>query len=121
MILALALAFFAAPETAGAQPAEGPIRLGFLPLGSPSNSYDQSTVEAFRQDLREAGLVENRHVIVDLVWVTNESEYPAAVSGLVERGAKVLVPAGSSNMKTAKTRGLTVPQALLTRADDVVQ
>jgi putative ABC transport system substrate-binding protein len=109
MILALTLALFAAPPTAGAQPAENPIRLGFLPLGSPSNAYDQSGVESFRQGLREAGLVENRHVIVDLVWIANDSEYPSAVSGLVERGARVLIPAGSSASAAAKRHTSTIP------------
>jgi hypothetical protein len=43
-------------------------------------------VEAFRQGLREAGLVDGRHVTINLVWVSNESEFPLAVSGLVQRG-----------------------------------
>jgi hypothetical protein len=73
----------APPAAVWAQPGESPVRLGFLPLGSPSNVYDQSGVEAFRQGLREAGLVENRHVIVYLVWIANDSEYASAVNGFV--------------------------------------
>lgn len=42
LIFAFTLALVAAVATAGAQPAEGPVRLGFLPLGSPSNAYDRS-------------------------------------------------------------------------------
>jgi putative ABC transport system substrate-binding protein len=41
------------PLAARAQQAENPVRIGFLPIGSPSNSYDQSLVEAFRRGLRE--------------------------------------------------------------------
>jgi putative tryptophan/tyrosine transport system substrate-binding protein len=55
------------PVAARAQQAENPARIGFLPLGSPSNAYDQSIVEAFRQGLRDADLIENRHVVIDLV------------------------------------------------------
>jgi putative tryptophan/tyrosine transport system substrate-binding protein len=36
------------PLAARAQQAKSPIRIGMLPLGSPSNPYDQSLVEAFR-------------------------------------------------------------------------
>jgi putative tryptophan/tyrosine transport system substrate-binding protein len=43
------------PLAARAQHAENPIRIGFLPIGSPSNSYDRSLVEAFRRGLREIG------------------------------------------------------------------
>src|SRR6266849_997607 len=84
------------PLAAEGQPAGGPARIGFLPIGSPSSAYDRSLVEAFRQGLRDVGLVENRHVILDLVWIKNDSEYPQAVSEMVQRGAKLLIPAGSS-------------------------
>src|SRR5207247_5456073 len=34
------------PRVARAQQAENPVRIGFLPIGSPSNSYDRLLVEA---------------------------------------------------------------------------
>jgi putative tryptophan/tyrosine transport system substrate-binding protein len=37
------------PLTAQAQQQKGPIRLGFVPIGSPENAYDLSLVEAFRK------------------------------------------------------------------------
>jgi hypothetical protein len=37
---------------AHAQQHKIPVRLGFFPIGSPSNAYDQSLVEAFQQGLR---------------------------------------------------------------------
>ena len=37
------------PLAARAQNTKNPVRLGFLPIGSPDNKYDQSLVEAFRQ------------------------------------------------------------------------
>jgi putative ABC transport system substrate-binding protein len=97
------------PLAARGQQTENPTRIGFLPIGLPSNAYDQSMVEAFRQGLREAGLVEGRHITIDLVWVSNESEFPLAVSGLVQRGAKLLVTAGSSASLAAKRYTSTIP------------
>ena len=97
------------PLVARAQQTENPVRIGFLPIGSPSNTFDQSLVEAFRQGLREVGLVENRHITIDIVWVSNESEFSQAVSDLVQRGAKLLVTAGSSASAAAKRHTSTIP------------
>jgi hypothetical protein len=41
------------PIIASAQEPKKPWRVGLLPLGSPSNPYDQSLVEAFRKGLRQ--------------------------------------------------------------------
>src|SRR6516225_7326263 len=95
------------PRIAHAQ--QSPARIGFLPLGSPSNRYDLSYVEAFRGGLTDSGLIEGRNITVDMVWVTNEPEYDYAVTELMRRGAKVLVPAGSSATAAAKRQTSTVP------------
>src|ERR1700731_4476362 len=85
------------------------VRIGFLPIGSPSNTFDRSLVEAFREGLRAAGLVENQHVIIDVVWVSIESDFPQAISDLLKRGAQLLVTAGSSASAAAKRQTSTVP------------
>jgi putative ABC transport system substrate-binding protein len=92
-----------------AQQAENPVRIGFLPIGSPSNSFDQSLVEAFRQGLRHVNLIENRNITLDTVWVAADSELSQAVSTLVLRGAKLLVTAGSSASVAAKHYTATIP------------
>ncbi|MFZ0401831.1 MAG: hypothetical protein WAL03_12210 [Pseudolabrys sp.] len=51
------------------QPQQRPVRVGVLPLGSASNEYNQALLAAFRRGLREVGLVEDRHVVLDIVWV----------------------------------------------------
>jgi putative ABC transport system substrate-binding protein len=56
------------PFAAGAQQGKRPARIGLLPFGSPSNVYDLSLVEAFRSGLRQIGLIENRDIVVDIVW-----------------------------------------------------
>src|SRR5262245_19064492 len=82
------------PIATRAQLLEGAPRVGYV--GLPSNAWDQSLVEAFRQGLRELGLVENRHFTIDVVWVSNEPEISQAISELLHRGAKLLVTVGSS-------------------------
>ena len=96
------------PIAARAQQAN-PVRIGFLPIGLPSNTYDQSLVEAFRQGLRDVGVVENRDVVLDLVWINSEPEIPQAVSELMQRGAKLLITCGTSASVAAKRQVSTIP------------
>jgi putative ABC transport system substrate-binding protein len=84
-------------------------RIGFLPLGSPSNQHDLSWVEVFRKALIENGLIEGRSIILDVVWVANDSEYDQAANELVRRGATVLVPVGSSASAACKRQTSTIP------------
>jgi len=108
---------FPPPPTANAQQAEAAYRLGLVPLGSPSNKYDQSLVEAFRQGLRQVGLIENRHVTVDIAWVGDESEFPRVLSHLIQRGVSVLIPAGTSAAVAAKRQTATLPIVFITVGD----
>ena len=97
------------PVAAHAQQSQNPLRIGFLPIGSPSNSYDQLLVEAFRKGLREVGVVENRHVVLDFVWIRNEPELPEAVNELMQRGVKLLISCGTSASVAAKRQVSTIP------------
>jgi len=95
------------PLAARAQQAKRPARIGLLPLGSESNEYDRSLVEAFRRGLADAGLMENRDVVLDIVWITGDAN--AAVSELLQRGVDLLVPCGSSASVAAGRQTSTIP------------
>src|SRR5437660_465341 len=97
------------PVVAGAQQLQSPPRVGVLPLGSASNQYNQALLSAFRRGLREVGLVEDRHVFLDIVWVESELEFPQAVSALMQRGPKLLVPSGTIASLEVKRQASTVP------------
>ena len=99
------------PLTSRAQQGRGPVRLGFLPLGSPSNAYDRSLVEAFQQGLRRVGLIENRDIILDVAWISGEPDQ--AVSDVLRRGAELLIPCGSSASVAAKRQTSTIPIVFL--------
>jgi putative tryptophan/tyrosine transport system substrate-binding protein len=94
-----------------------PIRLGLVPVGSPENTYDLSLVEAFRQGLRKVGLIENQNVILDVAWVKNDPDQ--AVSDVLQRGAQVLIPCGSSASAAAQRQTATVPIVFLNVGDPV--
>ena len=80
---------------------------------------DLSYVEAFRSGLTDNALIEGRNITVDTVWVMNEPEYDQAVIELVRRGARVLVPAGSSATAAAKRQTSTIPIVFISVGDPV--
>jgi putative ABC transport system substrate-binding protein len=97
------------PATASGQ-AKTPTRIGLLPFGSPSNDYDKSLVDAFRSGLRQAGLVEGRDVVLDIVWTSgSDADTDRAVTDLIGRGAALLVPTGSTASVAAKRHTSTIP------------
>jgi putative ABC transport system substrate-binding protein len=86
---------------------QGPVRIGVLPLGSESNAYDMSLVEALRSGLRQVGLIENRDVVLDVRWITGDPN--KAVAELIQRGADMLIPCGTNAALAAKRQTPTIP------------
>ena len=99
------------PLSSSAQQAKDLARIGMLPLGSPSSAYDQSLVEAFRQGLTQVGLVENKNIVLDVVWVDGDPN--EAVAKLIQRGVELLVPCGSSASVATKRQTSTIPIVFL--------
>jgi putative ABC transport system substrate-binding protein len=106
------------PVAVRAQQSKSPVRIGMLPIGLPSDPYNMSLVEAFRQGLREVGIVENRDVILDIVWIRG-GDPEAAVSELIQRGARLLVPSGSSFSVAARRQTSTIPIVFLHVGDPI--
>jgi len=105
------------PLGARAQPHKGPIRLGFLPIGSPRNEYDRSLVEAFQEGLRRVGLIENQNIVLDIVWVGDDPD--RAVGEALQRGAELLIPCGSGASVAAKRQTSIIPIVFLNVGDPI--
>jgi putative tryptophan/tyrosine transport system substrate-binding protein len=105
------------PLSARAQRHRGPVRLAFIPVGSPSNPYDRSLVEAFQRGLRRVGLTENQDYALDIVWAGDRPDQ--AVSEALQRGAELLIPCGSSASVAAKRQTSTIPIVFLNVGDPV--
>ena len=63
---------------------------------------------SFRLGLRQIGLVENRDIVLDIVW-TQSGDPGQAVTEVIQRGAELLVPTGSSASVAAKRQTSTIP------------
>jgi putative ABC transport system substrate-binding protein len=106
------------PLAAQSQQAIAPVRIGFLFFGSPSNTYDQSLVEAFRQGLYGAGLVEGRDMVLDVVWISGSADQ--AVTEVLQRGAKLLVPSGSTASVAANRQAGQTPIVFISVGNPMV-
>jgi putative ABC transport system substrate-binding protein len=88
-----------------------------VPLGSPGNSYDQSLVEAFRAGLRQVGLVENKEIVLDVAWTTGSPDQ--TVREVLNRGAELLIPCGSSAAVAARLQSPTFPIVFISVGDPI--
>jgi putative ABC transport system substrate-binding protein len=104
------------PRAAHSQQAGNAVRIGIVPVGSASNTYDASLVEAFRAGIRQVGLDETS---IDPVWVKNEDEYAQVIDDLLQRGVRVLVTAGTSASVAAKRRTSTIPIVFVAVGDPI--
>src|SRR5271166_358614 len=104
------------PLAARAQQAGNAARIGIVPVGSASNTYDASLVEAFRAGIRQVGLDETS---IDPVWVKNEDEYAQVVGDLLQRGVRVLVTMGTSASLAAKRQTSTIPIVFVAVGDPI--
>ena len=104
------------PLAARAQQTGNRARIGIVALGSASNPYDASLVEAFRGGIRQVGRDE---ASIDAVWIKNESEYTQAISDLLQRGVSILVTAGTTASLAAKRQTSTIPIVFVSVGDPI--
>jgi putative ABC transport system substrate-binding protein len=76
---------------------------------SKSDPYDQSLVEDFRQGMRDAGLVENRDVLLDVAWTSSELDLSQAVVRLKQRDVRLLIPVGTTASLAVKRQAPMTP------------
>jgi putative tryptophan/tyrosine transport system substrate-binding protein len=95
-------------RSAGAQPAKGMRRIGFL---SPASAADGlSNLEALRAGLRELGYVEGQSIVIEARWADGQSErLPQLAAELVRLPVDVLCTAGTPASTAAKRATSTIP------------
>jgi putative tryptophan/tyrosine transport system substrate-binding protein len=92
--------------------------IGFLVSGAPETSAP--LVEAFKQGLRENGLVEGKDYVLELRWAEGHYQrFPAFARELVEHGARVLVVSTIAAARAAQQATSTIPIVMASINDPV--
>jgi ABC-type uncharacterized transport system substrate-binding protein len=114
----------AAPLAAEAQPSARVLRIGVISSGSPASSA--TSVDAFRQRLRDLGYVEGRNIAVEVRYVdeiryaaTQPRRYHDVAAELVGLGVDIIVASGTLATRGAKEATSAVPIVMVGVGDAV--
>jgi len=106
-----------APLLAGAQPAGGSPRVGFLFYGSPGPSPE---IDAFRRGLRDHGYVEGQNITVEYRFAGGRvGQLPQLAAELARLNPEVIVTPGTPASLAAKNATKTIPIVFVGVADAV--
>jgi putative ABC transport system substrate-binding protein len=118
VIIALALAFPAAPHGVAAQTPAKVFRIGVL--GATSASAYARQIEAFRQGLRDLGYVEGKNIILEYRWAEGRYDrLPDLAAELVRLKPDLLLTHGTPGTRAAKQATTTIPIVMAVSGDAV--
>jgi len=103
-----------APTTAPAQQAKAK-RIGFLRVGPPPPAF----IGGFRQGLRELGLVEGQHFIIEYGLAQSAAQVPVVAVELLGRGVDLLVASGTPSVLPARDAAGQTPVVFVATVDPV--
>lgn len=95
-----------------------PARIGFI--ASSSAAASAARLAAFKQGMRENGLIEGQHYVLDVVYANGQSErFPALAQELLQRVPAVIMVNGVAAVRAAQQATRTVP-IVMTSVNDPV-
>jgi len=104
-----------APLVAVAQQPDRPRRIGFLRVGPPPAAF----IGGFQKGLREQGLVEGRHFVIEYAIAKNSTEMIKAAKELVDRKVDIIIASGTPSVMPARDVAGQVPVVFVATLDPV--
>ena len=90
-------------------------------LGPPGNLEERLPIKGLRDGLKEAGYVEGRNLLLNMLNVRTYDELRAIVKGYVEKRSDVIVTHGSTATGIAKEATKDIPIVFIWDIPDPVQ
>jgi len=114
----LAASAFVLGLTYAVEPAQRPVRVGFVSPFSPSTV--SHSVSGFWERLRELGYVEGQNLVIETRWAEGRYDrLPALMAEVVESKVDVLVTYGTPAVIAAKRATSTIPIVVAVMGDPV--
>lgn len=115
LVILCAAAVTSPLAAANAQQVARPRRIGFLRVGPPPAAF----IGGFQKGLREQGLVEGQHFVIEYAIVQNSAQVSKAATELVGRGVDIIVASGTPSVLPARDVAGQVPVVFVATLDPV--
>ena len=103
------------PCPSGAQTTGQVRRIGFLRVGPPPAAF----IDGFRQGLRNLGLVEGQHFVIEFALAQSATQVPEVAAELVRRRVDIIVASGTPSVLPAKDTAGQTPVVFIATLDPV--
>lgn len=90
-------------------------RIGFLRVGPPPAAF----IDGFRQGMREQGLVEDQHFVIEYRLVQSAAQIPDAAAELIRRKVDIIVASGTPSVLPARDAADQIPVVFVATLDPV--
>ena len=114
-LILLCAGLLTSPLVAVAQQPDRPRRIGFLRVGPPPAAF----IGGFKKGLREQGLVEGRHFVIEYAIAKNSAEVIKAATDLVDRKVDIIIASGTPSVMPARDVAGQMPVVFVATLDPV--
>jgi putative ABC transport system substrate-binding protein len=114
-IISLGCSVIAIPIAALTQEVGKVGRIGFLRVGPPPAAF----IDGFREGLRERGLIEGQHFVIEYVLAQSAAKISDAAAELVRRRVDVIVASGTPSVLPARDAAGQIPVVFVATLDPV--
>ncbi|MGB8037975.1 MAG: ABC transporter substrate-binding protein [Pseudolabrys sp.] len=114
-LILLCAGLVTSPLVAVAQQPDRPRRIGFLRVGPPPAAF----IGGFKKGLREQGLVEGRHFVIEYAIARNSAQVIKAARDLVDRKVDIIIASGTPSVMPARDVAGQMPVVFVATLDPV--